>query len=182
MRNVTIAAVILVAAAGAQAQEQAAKPEKAPKAEHARGGHGAAAEAQKALDKMDELYNAHDAKGLIAMLDKNVVGGGPYLGSKLEDYESMKTTIEQMAAAGGHLARQNVVFKVDEDGDTAWYVADYLMIPKVPPGALPVRRPMRESGVLVRHGREWRLAGWQLASLVPAPPAPAAPQNAPAGR
>jgi ketosteroid isomerase-like protein len=175
MRNVTIALVLFVAA-GAQAQ----------KGSKARAG-GATAEAQKAIDKMDELYNAHDAKGMVAMLDKDVIGGGPYLGSKLENYESMKTMIEQATAAGGRIERQNVEVRAEPDGDTAWYIADYVMIPKVGPGMLPVRRPVRETGVLVRHGKEWKLASWGLAVLAQAPPPPAtktgaAPPPVPAQR
>ena len=71
--------------------------------------------------------------------------------------------------------------KPDEDGNSAWYIADYTFIPKVPPGALPVHRKMRESGVLVRHGKEWKFAMTHMSVLQPdenaqmGPPSTAAP-------
>ena len=173
MRIVTIAGLLLVTAAGA------AQAQKGTRAE------AAVAAAEKAIDKMDAAYNAHDGKTLAAMLDKGYIGAGPFVGTKVEGYEASKAHLESEMAAGGRIQRQALTVKADDDGDTAWYIADYLYIPKVPPGALPMRKPMREAGVLVRRGKEWKLAMsteamLQLAPRKPAPPpGPTAPRTAP---
>ncbi len=144
MRNVTLALVLLVAGAtGARAQK---------------GKDAAAAGAKAALDKSDEAFNAHDAKALGAMLDKGYFGEGPTVSAKFETPEAMMEHLTQMLAKGGHITRQAVTIKADDDGRAAWYVADYIFVPKVPPGALPVHRKMRESGVLVKRGKEWKFA------------------------
>jgi ketosteroid isomerase-like protein len=166
MRNVTFALVLLAAgAAGAQK------------------GKDAAAAAKAALDKSDEAFNAHDAKALAAMLDKTYFGAGPTVSAKYDTPEAMSTMLEGMLAKGGHITREAVTIKPDEDGNSAWYVADYTFVPKVPPGALPVHRKMRESGVLVKHGKEWKFAMTHM-SLVQldegapmAPPSTAAPMK-----
>ncbi len=161
MRNVTLVLVMLVAGA-AGAQKGNAK--------------GAVAAATAVLDKADEAFNAHDAKALEAMLDKGWFGEGATVSAKFENPEAFKAHLEQMAAQGGHMTRDGLMIKADDDGDTAWYVADYTFIPKVPPGALPVHRKMRESGVLVRHGKDWKFALWHMSQvqLDPTPPPPPA--------
>lgn len=166
MRNVTLA-VVLLAAGTAGAEKEKVKE--------------AAAAAKAALDKADEAFNAHDAKALVAMLDKSYFGGGSTVSAKYDSPEAMATQLEAMLAKGGRITRDGVIFKADDDGGSAWYVADYTFVPKVPPGALPVHRRLRESGVLVRRGKEWKFAMTHL-SLVQldeaapmAPPSTAAP-------
>ena len=168
MRNVTFALVLL--AAGTAAAEKSSSKD-------------AAAGAKAALDKSDEAFNAHDAKALAAMLDKTFFGEGPTVSAKFESPESMATHLEAMAAKGGHITREAVTIKPDEDGNSAWYVADYTFVPKVPPGALPVHRKMRESGVLVKHGKEWKFAMTHMSVVQPddnvqmGPPSTAAPMK-----
>lgn len=165
MRNVTFALVLLVAAA-AQADKDKAKD--------------AAAAARAALDKADELFNAHDAKGLGAMLDKSYFGGGAEMSNKYDSPEAMTERMTAMLAKGGHLTRNALVIKADDDGGSAWYIAEYVFIPKVGPGVLPVRRPMRESGVLVKRGKEWKFAMTHMSMPQPdsTPPTPLPPSTA----
>jgi ketosteroid isomerase-like protein len=162
MRNVTFALVLLAAGtAGAEKSKDAAAGAKA------------------ALDKSDEAFNAHDAKALAAMLDKSYFGEGPTVSAKFDSPEAMTTHLEGMLAKGGHINREGLTVKPDEDGNSAWYIADYVFIPKVPPGALPVHRKMRESGVLVKHGKEWKFAMTHMSIVQPdetmGPPSTAAP-------
>ena len=165
MRNVTFALVLL--AAGSAAAEKSSKD--------------AAAGAKAALDKSDEAFNAHDAKALAAMLDKTFFGEGPTVSAKFDTPEAMSTHLEGLLAKGGRLTREGLTVKPDEDGNSAWYVADYTFVPKVPPGALPVHRKMRESGVLVKHGKEWKFAMTHRSVVQPdenvqmGPPSTAAP-------
>ena len=160
MRNVTFALVLLAAGtAGAQKSKDAAAGAKA------------------ALDKSDEAFNAHDAKALAAMLDKTFFGEGPTVSAKFDSPEAMATHLEAMAAKGGHITREALTIKPDEDGNSAWYVADYTFVPKVPPGALPVHRKMRESGVLVKHGKEWKFAMTHMSLVQPDESAPMGPPS-----
>ncbi len=171
MRNVTFAVVLLVAGAAA-AQGTKSK-----------GGGAAEAAAKAAIDKADEAFNAHDAKALAAMLDKSFFGEGPTLSAKFDTEEAMAKHLEEMMAKGGRLTREGLTVKTDEDGDTAWYIAEYVFIPKVPPGALPVHRKMRESGVLVKRGKEWKFAMTHMSVVQPdenvqmGPPTTAAPMK-----
>lgn len=162
MRNVTFALLFLVAGA-AQADKDKDKAK------------DAAAAAKAAIDKADEAYNAHDAKAIGAMLDKSFFGEGPTLSAKFDTPETMIEHLTTMLAKGGRLTRNALTVKADDDGGTAWYIADYLFIPKVPPGALPVRRPMREAGVLVKRGKEWKFTMWHMSMVQPdeTPPPPA---------
>ncbi len=166
MRNVTFAAVLLVAGV---AFAQGTK------------GKDAAAAAKAALDKADEAFNAHDAKALAAMLDKSFFGEGPTVSAKFDSPEAMATHLEGLLAKGGRLNREGLTIKADDDGDTAWYIADYVFVPKVGPGVLPVHRKMRESGVLVKHGKEWKFAMTHMSVVQPdemaqmGPPSTAAP-------
>jgi ketosteroid isomerase-like protein len=166
MRNVTFALVLLVGgAAGAEATK----------------GKDAAAAAKAAIDKADEAFNAHDAKALAAMIDKSFFGEGPTVSAKFDSAETFAKHLEEMAAKGGRLMRDGLTVKPDEDGNSAWYIADYTFIPKVPPGALPVHRKMRESGVLVKRGKEWKFAMSHMSIVQPdenaqmGPPSTAAP-------
>ena len=168
MRNVTFALVLLVGGvAGAEAQK----------------GKDAAAGAKAAIDKADEAFNAHDAKALAAMVDKSYFGEGPTVSAKFDSPEAFTKHIEEMAAKGGRLIREGLTIKPDEDGNSAWYIADYTFIPKVPPGALPVHRKMRESGVLVKHGKDWKFAMTHMSVVQPddnvqmGPPSTAAPMK-----
>ncbi|HWE29837.1 MAG TPA: hypothetical protein VHB97_17625, partial [Polyangia bacterium] len=83
----------------------------------------------------------------------------------------------------GHITRDGLTIKADEDGDSAWYIADYTFVPKVPPGALPVHRKMRESGMLVKRGKEWKFAMTHMSLVQPdenavqGPPTTAAPMK-----
>jgi hypothetical protein len=166
MRNVTLAVVLLVAGtAGAQ------------------GGKGkdATAAAKAAIDKADQAFNAHDAKALAAMLDKSYFGEGPTVSAKFDSPEAMGTHLEAVLAKGGRLMREGLTVKPDEDGNSAWYIADYVFIPKVGPGMLPVHRKMRESGVLVKRGKDWKFAMTHMSLVQPdesaaqGPPSTAAP-------
>jgi hypothetical protein len=165
MRNVTFALVLLVVTGGsgmAQAEKDKAKD--------------AAAAAKAALDKADEAYNAHDAKALSAMLDKSYFGAGPDMSSKFDSPEAITERMTVVLAKGGRMTRNAVTIKADEDGGTAWYIAEYIFIPKVGPGVLPVRRPMRESGVLVKRGKEWKFAMTHMSMVQPDPtPPPSTP-------
>jgi hypothetical protein len=165
MRNVTFALVLLVAAA-AQAEKDKAKD--------------AAAAAKAALDKSDELFNAHDAKALGALLDKSYFGGGPEMSNKYDSPEAMTERMTVMLAKGGRITRNALVIKADDDGGAAWYIAEYTFIPKVGPGVLPMRRPMRESGVLVKRGKDWKFAMTHMSLVQPdtTPPAPVPPSTA----
>jgi hypothetical protein len=167
MRNVTFACVLLVAGV-ASAQGSKSK---------------SAAEAAKAtIDKADELFNAQNTKGLAALFDKSYFGAGAAVSDKYDSPEAVTSMLEQMLTkGGGHLNREGLTIKADDDGDTAWYIADYVFIPKVGPGMLPVHRKLRESGVLVRRGKEWKYAMTHTSVVQPdankqmAPPTTAAP-------
>jgi hypothetical protein len=173
MRNIafalalTASGVAVAAENGTAAKEPAAKPSAKAAA--------AVAAATAAMDKADALFNQHDAKGLAAMLDKTFFGAGPTMSSKADSAEAMATHFEQMLAKGGRITRDGLTIKADDAGDAAWYIADYTFVPKVPPGALPVRRKMRESGVLLKRGKEWKFAMTHMSMVQPdedAPPMP----------
>ena len=126
-----------------------------------------------ALDKADEAFNKADAKALTAMLDKTYFGGGPNNSAKFDSPEAMGEHFAKILAHGGHITRNAVTIKADDDGNSVWYIAEYVFVPKVGPGVLPVRRPMRESGVLVRRGKDWKFAMLHMSQLQPDPPAEA---------
>jgi ketosteroid isomerase-like protein len=168
MRNVTVAVVLLVAGtAGAQGTK----------------AKDAAASAKALVDKMDAAFNAKDLKSIEAALDKGFFGEGPTVSSTFADPAAFTKHLEQMfAGPGGRMTREAMTLKTDDDGGAAWYIADYTFIPKVPPGAMPVHRKMRESGVLVKRGKEWKVAMWHMSMVQPDPPPPAgaaAPAAAP---
>jgi ketosteroid isomerase-like protein len=172
MRNVTFALVLLVGGvASAQGKGKGA------------GGEAAAEAAAKAtIDKADAAFNTGDAKALIALVDKSYFGEGPTVSAKL-DYDQFADHITKMLAKGGHLTRDGLTVKADEDGGAAWYIADYTFVPKVPRGALPVRRKMRESGALVKKGRDWKFVMTHMSMVQPdedagpTPPTTAAPMK-----
>ena len=164
MRTVTIA-VVLLAVASASAETPA--------------GKDAGASAKAALAKLDEAYNAHDAKAFEAMLDPGFVMAGPYISSQPEDVDAAKADLEKQLAGGRRMTRESTNLKTDHDGDTAWFVSESIFVPKVPPGALPVRRHMHQTGVLVRHGKDWKLALLSMSILQLDPPAPVAPPGSP---
>ena len=159
MRNVTVVVAFLVAAGGVAAAQKAKE---------------APAGAMATLDKSDAAFNAHDPKAMLALFDKSFFGAGATVSSKL-DYDGVVAEINMALTKGGHITRESVTMRGDEDGSTAWYIADYTFVPKVPPGALPMRRKLRESGVLVKRGKEWRFVMTHM-SMVQldenAPPAP----------
>jgi ketosteroid isomerase-like protein len=162
MRNVTFAVAVLVAAGGAA---RAQKSKEAP------------AGAMAALDKSDAAFNAHDTKAMTALYDKSFFGAGATVGKKL-DYEGIVAEIKNMLTRGGRIVRESVTMRGDEDGDTAWYIADYTFVPQVPRGALPMRRKLRESGVLVKRGKEWKLVMTHMSMLQPDEDAPPTPTTA----
>ena len=162
MRNVTFALILLAAGSAAAEKEK---------------GKDAAAAAKAAIDKADEAFNAHDAKALGAMLDKSYFGEGPTVSAKFDSPEAMMTHLEGMLAKGGRLIRDGLTIKPDEDGGSAWYIADYTFIPKVPPGALPVHRKMRESGVLMKRGKDWKFAMTHMSVVQPDENAPMGPPS-----
>jgi ketosteroid isomerase-like protein len=135
------------------------------------GGHDATAAATAALDKFEAAWNAHDAKAACAFLDKGFFGAGSTVSSKQPDVEAGRAQLEKDAAAGGRITRDALTIKGDESGDTAWWIGDYTFVPKVPPGALPVRRKMRASGVLVRHAGNWTIAMMHISAVQPDVPA-----------
>ena len=144
MRNVTFALLLVAGTATAQGTKTRSA--------------AAVTAATAALDKADAAFNAHDAKALGAMLDKGYFGQGPTVSAKYDSPEAMTEHLTAMLAKGGRLTREALTIKADDDGGTAWYIANYIFIPKVPPGALPVHRKMRESGVLVKRGKDWKFA------------------------
>lgn len=151
MRNVTFALVLVV---GGAAMAQGQK------------GKDAGAAAKAAIDKSDAAFNAGDAKAMIALLDKSYFGEGPTVSAKF-DYDQMVEHITKMVAKGGHITREGLTVKADDDGGAAWFIADYIFVPKVPPGALPVRRKMRESGALTKKGREWKFVMTHMSMVQP---------------
>src|SRR4051812_10471439 len=155
MRNVTIMLVVL-AAGGAWAESTK--------------GKDSAASARAFIDKADAAFNAHDAKAMVAMLDKTVFAAGALTSQKWDGADAYKAHLEQIVEQGGRVSRDALTIKTDESGDGAWYIAEYTFIPKVPPGALPVHRKLREAGVLVRRGTEWKLAMSLLSMVHPDPP------------
>ncbi|MDB4970313.1 MAG: SnoaL-like domain [Myxococcales bacterium] len=170
MRNLTFALAILVAGAA-----------HADKGESNKGGDkskDAAASAKATLDKFDEAWNAHDAKATASFLDKSFFGAGPYVSAKIGDADAARTQLEKDAASGARIVRNAIVIKADDSGDTAWYIGDYMFSPKVPPGALPVRRPMRVTGTMVRRGKDWKLSMSNISAVQPDPPASAQNQAA----
>jgi ketosteroid isomerase-like protein len=173
MRNVTFALAFLVAGAAFADKGEG-------KGEGSKGGDkakDAAAAAKATLDKFDEAWNAHDAKAAAAFLDKSFFGAGPFASAKMTDIEAGKAQLEKDAASGARIMRNGIVIKADESGDTAWFIGDYMFSPKVPPGALPVRRPMRVTGVLVHRGKDWKISMVNMSSVTPDPPPPV--QNQP---
>ena len=159
MRKVGFVVALLVAGvvAGASARAEKETKEKPKDA-------GAAAKA--VLDKLDAAFNAGDAKALVAFYDKTYFGAGPTVSAHFE-YDTMVDHLTKMVAKGGHFTRDAVTVRADEDGDTAWFVADYTFVPKVPPGALPVRRKCRESGVMMRKGKEWKVVMSHMSFVQP---------------
>ncbi len=160
MRNVTFALAVLVAAGGVAGAQ---KSKEAP------------AGAMAALDKSDAAFNAHDPKAMTALYDKSFFGAGATVSKKL-DYEGVVAEIASTVTRGGHIVRDSVTMRSDDDGSTAWYIADYTFVPQVPHGALPMRRKLRESGVLVKRGKEWKIVMTHMSMLQPdedASPAPA---------
>lgn len=137
----------------------------------------AAAAAKAALDKADELLNAHDAKALGAMLDESFFAEGPFVSVVFSDVAAFRAHLEKMLAEGGRWTREDLTLKPDPDGNAAWYIADYTFVPKVPPGALPIHRKVRESGTLVKRGKEWKFAMLHVSHVQPDPPKPAAPAS-----
>jgi ketosteroid isomerase-like protein len=147
-------------------------------AEDDKSKHGGPAETavRATLDKADDAFNKGDAKALTALFDKAFFFGGQYMTGRF-DADAAKADVEKTFANGpiGRLTRGDTTVHVDETGDAAWYIAEYMMVPKVGPGMLPVHRKMRESGVLVKHGKEWKLAMVHVSQLQPDPVRPGAP-------
>ena len=166
MRRLTFVTVMLLAVP--------ALAQKAGKADAAVAG------AKAALDQADEAFNKGDAKALNALLDKSFFMGGPYVSSLTPDVETAKAQIEKMFANGpiAKMTRGETTIHADESGDAAWYVAEYTFVPKVGPGVLPVHRKIRESGVLLKHGKEWKFALVHQSHVQPDPPPPAPPKPA----
>jgi hypothetical protein len=175
MRNVTFALAFLVAGAAFADKTEG-------KGEASKGGDkakDAAAAAKAALDKFDEAWNAHDAKAAQAFLDKSFFGVGPFASAKMPDIDAGKAQLEKDAASGARMVRNGLVIKADDSGDTAWYIGDYMFSPKVPPGALAIRRPTRVTGVMVHRGKDWKISMVNISSVQPDPPPPIPAQNQP---
>jgi ketosteroid isomerase-like protein len=179
MRKMTFVTLVLLALPAFAAEEE--------KGKRYGGSEAAVAAVRLMLDKADEAFNHGDAKALIANFDKGFFFGGATLSTR-QDVEAAKADVEKMFANGptAKITRGDTTIHVDETGDSAWYIAEYVLVPKVGPGVLPVHRKMRESGVLVKHGKDWKFAMVHLSQVQPdpqkpaPPPAPAAPAPAPA--
>ena len=102
---------------------------------------------QNRVDEYIAAWNAHDAKATSAFLDKSFFGALPFASSKMGDVEAGKAQLERDAAAGARSVRSAIVMKADDNGDAVWFIGDYFFSPKVPPGALPVRRPTLLAGI-----------------------------------
>jgi ketosteroid isomerase-like protein len=184
MRNVMVAVALLVGTGSGAAWAQPAAKEtavKEPAVKESAKAKGAVAAAQAVLDKVDAAFNAGDAKAMMAFFDKSYFGEGPTVSAKF-DYDGMLDHMTKMLAKGGRVTREGLTVRADDDGGAAWYIADYIFVPKVPPGALPVRRKMRESGVLVKKGKEWKVVMThmslvQLDEEMPVAPTTAAPMK-----
>jgi ketosteroid isomerase-like protein len=175
MRKMTFVTLMLLALPAVAAEDE--------KGEHKHGGGEAAvAAARLALDKADEAVNKGDAKALIAMFDKTFFYGGATISGRTPDVQTASADVEKMFANGpiGRLTRGDTTIHVDETGDAAWYIAEYLLVPKVGPGVLPVRRKLRESGVLVKRGKDWKFAMVHQSQVQLDPPKPAPPAPPPA--
>jgi hypothetical protein len=176
MRKMTFVTLMLLALPAVAAEEEKGKRG---------GGEAAVAAARLALDKADEAFNKGDARALVALFDKGFFYGGANISGRTNDAETAKSDMEKMFANGpiGKLTRGDTLVHVDETGDAAWYIAEYMFVPKVGPGVLPVHRKLRESGVLLKHGKDWKFAMVHQSQLQPDPvkpppapaPAPAAP-------
>jgi hypothetical protein len=153
MRNCIVLAVLLVAPV-VLAQEAGDKKKAAS------GGGAAIEKARTVVDAADKAYNAQDVPALLALLDKSYFGAGPTVMAKQDDLAAAKIEFERELQRAGTLKREGITLRGDEDGDTVWYIADYLYVPKVGPGVLPVRRKIRTSGIVVRRGKEWKIAMW----------------------
>lgn len=181
MRKMTFVTLMLLALPAVAAEDD--------KGEHKRGGGSEAAVAavRLTMDKADEAINRGDAKALLATFDKSFFYGGATMSGRTNDLETAKADIDKMFANGpiGRLTRGDTLIHVDDTGDAAWYIAEYLMVPKVGPGMLPVHRKLRESGVLVKRGKDWKFAMVHQSQLQPDPvpvkqPTPAASATPPA--
>jgi hypothetical protein len=152
--------LLVAAAAGAQEKKSAAAVDKA----------------RAALDASDKAFNDHDLAAFLALLDKSYFAAGPTIGSRHEDLAAAKTDFEKEFARGGRITRDAITLRSDDDGDVVWFIADYTYVPKVGPGVLPVHRKVRESGVLIKRGKDWKIAMWHTA--FPAPDMPPTPPAA----
>jgi hypothetical protein len=168
MRKLT---VLLVLVAGMAHAEEADKKK----------AGGAVEKARAVVDASDKAFNDRDAAALIALLDKSYFGAGPTLSAKQDDLAAAKVDFERELARGGKLTRESITMHPDDAGNTVWYIADYTYVPKVGPGVLPVHRKVRQSGVVVKRGKDWKIAEWHTAFPMPDPPAPAAPPPAAPG-
>ena len=141
------------------------------------GGEAAVAAARLALDKADEALNRGDGKAVAAMFDKGFFYGGATMSAREMTADEAKAMIEKQFAGApiGKLTRGETTIHVDDTGDAAWYIAEYVFVPKVGPGVLPVHRKLRESGVLLKRGKEWKFAMVHQSQVQPDPPKPMTP-------
>jgi hypothetical protein len=162
MRQLMIAAAMLVATA-ALAEKPAGKSE------------AAATAAKAVIDAADAAFNAGDVNAMAALLDKSFFGAGAYVSAQWPDPASLKTALEKVFdRGGGRLTRDALTLHALEDGDAVWYIAEYTHVPKVPPGVMPIHRKIRESGTLLRRGREYKFVMIHTSNVAADPPPPAA--------
>jgi hypothetical protein len=166
MRKLTLVAVLVVAGAAHAAESKKDKEKEA------------VAAATKIVDKHDAAYQTRNTEALIALLDKSFFGAGPTMSSHVNDLEAAKKAFGDEVPKTGRFVRNSITLHGCEAGDTVWYIADYLWSPKVGPGILAVRRTVRESGVIVKRGTEWKIAMLH-SSLVEPDPTPAPPATPP---
>jgi hypothetical protein len=174
MRKLTFVTVMLFALPAVAQDEKPAKK--------GGGGEAAVAAVRLQLDKADEALNKGDGKALAAMFDKSFFYAGATVSAKDATAEEAKANIEKQFPGTpiGRFTRGDTTIHVDETGDAAWYIAEYLFVPKVGPGVLPVHRKLRESGVLLKHGKEWKFAMVHQSQVQPDPMKPVPPPPAPA--
>src|SRR4051812_44217614 len=142
-RIAVVALVIVAAAAATAAGKKAAKDE-----------------AEALITKSEQATNAHDAKAFSALLDKDYFGASIRAEDKFDSPKAMQEHMEKVLAAGGTLKREGLSIKTDASGDAAWFIADYTFTP-----TSGEARKLRSGGVMIRHGKEWKLAMSMMSPL-----------------
>lgn len=116
-------------------------------------------QARQVIDKSDAAFNAHDGRAMAALLDDSFFGAGPTVSGRHTELAEAKQHFEHVfSSSTGTVTRERLTLKGDDSGDVVWYLAEYTVTTRPPPGAMPTKRLLRESGVLVKRGGAWRFA------------------------